>query len=184
MPPLSSMRNDAVRQRSFSTLGAPRPNRRSEKRERSNSNSKSNPMRTQRKYKTVTFSPTDELQEIPHINDLSDEEVSDVWMTRAELQGLRRQCAAIVKFIDMESAVQHGVCLRGLEQNTPAYVAVQVTIRSKLYDAVYAIQHFQLTTGTVVTDLLSETCQQLSHDSVLQAQIVGMLDAIDVQSTL
>jgi hypothetical protein len=132
----------------------------------------------------VTFSPTDELQEIPHINDLSDEEVSDVWMTRTELQAIRRQCATIVKFMDMESAVKHGVCLRGLEQNTPSYVAVQVGIRQQLYDALCAIQQFQVTTGMMVADLLSETCQEFSHDSVMQAHMVGLNDALYVQSTL
>lgn len=142
------------------------------------------PRQRRRTLARVTFSSTDELQEIPHINDLSDEEVKDVWMSREELQTIRRQCATIVKFMDMDSAIRHGVCLRGLEQNTPSYVELQVAIRRQLYDAVYAIQQFQDTTGVAVPDLLSETCQKYSRESVIQAQIVGHNDAMFVLSTL
>lgn len=132
----------------------------------------------------VTFSPTDELQEIPHINDISDEEIKDVWMSADELQTIRRQCATIVKFMDMDTAIRHGVCLRGLEQNTPSYVAVQTEIRRQLYDAVFAIQQFQYTTGISVHELLVETCQKFSAESVIQAHIVGLNDAISAHSIL
>ena len=145
--------------------------------------SRVSPRQRRRTLARVTFSSTDELQEIPHINDLSDEEVKDVWMSREELQTIRRQCATIVKFMDMDSAIRHGVCLRGLEQNTPSYVELQVGIRRQLYDAVYAIQQFQETTGVLVPDLLAETCQKYSKESVIQAQIVGHNDAMFVQST-
>lgn len=142
------------------------------------------PRQRRRKVANVTFSSTDELQEIPHINDLSEDEIKDVWMTREELQAIRRQCATIVKFMDMDSAIRHGVCLRGLEQNTPSYVELQVGIRRQLYDAVYAIQQFQETTGVAVPELLAETCQKYSRESVIQAQIVGHNDAMFVKSTL
>lgn len=140
------------------------------------------PRQRRRTVASVTFSSTDELQEIPHINDLSESEIRDVWMTREELQTIRRQCATIVKFMDMDSASRHGVCLRGLEQNTPSYVELQVEIRQQLYDAVFAIQQFQDTTGVAVPELLAETCQKYSAESVIQAQIVGHNDAIFVQS--
>jgi hypothetical protein len=143
---------------------------------------RSAPSQRRSKDRIVQFSRTDELQEIPHINDLSEEEVSGVWMSRAELQAIRRQCATIVRFVDADSATKHGVCLRGLEQNTPSYVAVQVGIRQQLYDAVYAIQQFQVSTGMMVTDLLSDACRKFSQESVIQAQIVGLNDATYVQS--
>lgn len=189
MPPMSSISRDVATSQSSSRLGVvPSPVKSLEKRASSVDSRpeavSSGHRHRRRKSVNVTFSPTDELQEIPHINDLSDEEVADVWMTREELQAIRRQCATIVKFMDMDSAVKHGVCLRGLEQNTPSYVAVQVEIRQQLYDAVYAIQEFQLTTGMVVMDLLAETCQKFSYESVQQAHVVGLNDAMYVQSTL
>lgn len=187
MPPMSSMStlpSDTSLRRYPSKSTSNEVEKRAMQEQQCNPMEGRNPRRRRRKNATVTFSATDELQEIPHINDLSDEEVSSVWMTREELQAIRRQCATIVKFMDMDSAAQHGVCLRGLEQNTPNYVAIQVEIRRQLYDAVHAIQDFQYSTGMQLPDMLAESCQKFSHDSVIQAQIVGMNDASYVQSML
>jgi hypothetical protein len=134
---------------------------------------------------SVTFAPTDELQEIPHLRDLSDEEIANVWMTAGELHAIRRQCSTIVKFIDsaiMDTTATHGVCLRGLEQNTPSYVSIQMAVRAQLYDAVFFIQHFQQHAGVAVPNLIAETCQKFSSKSVAQAHAVGLNDQTYVES--
>lgn len=183
----TSIQNDRCQAMPLATCAAQRSDTIYEKRAASQASSSkrySPPLRRRRKPLSVTFSPTDELQEIPHINDLSDEEVASVWMTRDELSGIRRQCATIVKFMDsaMDTAAKNGVCIRGLEQNTPTYVEMQMGIRGQIYDAVYAIQQFQLTTMVAVPDLIAETCQKLSTESIAQAHAVGINDQLYVES--
>lgn len=102
--------------------------------------------RRQRKKK-VTFSSTDEFQEIPHIADLTNDEISSVWMTGEELSAIRRQCAVIIKFMETSKEdfmIPDDICLRGLEQNTLSYITCQMQKRRHLYDALRAVQDINI----------------------------------------
>jgi hypothetical protein len=126
----------------------------------------------------VRFAHDDEVFEIPHLNDLSEDVISNVWMSREELSSLRRQCASIVTvMVDVETAAKHGVCLRGLEQNTPGYVVRQMAIRNQIYDTINAIQEYQEITGTAVPELIAKACLRFSAASAATAYDVGMNDA-------
>lgn len=124
----------------------------------------------------ISFAANDQFFEIPHINDLTKAEIQSVWISRSELKNIRQKCAVIVKVMDTESAAKNGVCFRGLDQNTPTYVAETMALRRQLYDAVHAIQAFQFSTGFIIPDLMAESCQKISEQSTSLARWFGIMD--------
>lgn len=91
----------------------------------------------------VRFSPYDEVIEIPHINDLSDDEINDVWMSRKELTSIRRRAKSLIKLMDLGSVHMNGLHLRGLDQNTPTYTRKREAVQQLLHDTVHQIQYFR-----------------------------------------
>ena len=71
--------------------------------------------------KNVQFSDYDDIFEIPHINNMSREEIQDCWMTDQDFKNIRLECRHAVKAFD--NALKHthlpeGYYLRGLDQQT------------------------------------------------------------------
>jgi hypothetical protein len=128
----------------------------------------------------VHFAEYDEVWEIPHINNLSDEEVDGVWMTQDELRTIRRRCLAMVKLMekDEEKARQKMPCTRGIYEHTKQYTEKRHQTRNKVYEAVFSAQDHHDATGEYDAELLREISRKYSYVSVLQAQVVGLRDAV------
>jgi hypothetical protein len=127
----------------------------------------------------VHFAEYDEIVEIPHINDLSDEEVDGVWMTEDELRSIRRRCKDMVKMMekDEEKARKKISCTRGIYEHTKQYIEKRDQIRGKIYEAVIAVQCHHDATGEYDEELLGELSRSYSAVSVLQAQVLALGDA-------
>lgn len=129
--------------------------------------------------KAVRFDDYDYEHEIPHINDLSEEEIDAVWLSRDEHEAIRTKCKNILMFVNDEMTCnEYGICFRGLDQNTPEYIEQKAATYRYIYDSLHAIQQFQKTTGVSVSDeMIAETCQKLSAASTAAAHRRGMNDA-------
>jgi hypothetical protein len=131
-----------------------------------------------RRSRSVTFAPVDEVVEIPHINEMSEAVVKQVYMSRKELKDIRKDCKTLVRMMD--EGIIKGFCQRGLDQHTPAYTEKHQVIRQQIYDAVSAVQMFETKTGKCAQELLSKLCQKLSEKSTETARIAALSDALDV----
>jgi hypothetical protein len=128
----------------------------------------------------VHFAAYDEVFEIPHINDLSDEEFDGVWMTEDELNSIRRRCKALAKMMDEdeERARQKISCTRGIYEHSTQYIEKRHQTRDKVYKAVFLVQDHYDAAGEYDAELLGEISRKYSYASVLEAHVVGLRDAV------
>jgi hypothetical protein len=139
---------------------------------------------SRRSGRRLRFSPYDEVFEIPHINDLSEEEVDGVWMSQDEIKAVRRNAKCMVALMDKGDNHMEGLEVRGLDQNTPSYARRREAILKLVYQAVNRIQTYQEANGVQVPELMAELCQKISSSSVAAAQKLGMLDAAEISDPL
>jgi len=130
----------------------------------------------------VRFSQNDEVFEIPHINDLSDEEVDDVWLSPDDFQSIRRECRKII------IAVQRGwtkaledIELRGLEHHMLGQREQIETIQGILYGTVEKLQNFNYETQVDVSDTMKDMLQKISSRSRKEARQMALRDEAEAK---
>jgi hypothetical protein len=136
----------------------------------------------QQERRNVRFATFDQVFEIPHINELSQEEIDAVYISHEEGRAIRRRCSRLCKALanGVQEAQIVGECVRGLEARLPQYVQRakrSAAIRQQLYDTIYEIQCFEDKTGLDMCDLIADTCQKCSRPFVTDAWRCGVLDA-------
>jgi hypothetical protein len=129
-------------------------------------------------HRKVNFAPYDQVFEIPHIDDLSDDEVANVWMSPEDGSKIRQECQSIVVMMNNECENLKDVETRGLEQHAMAYTEQCKAIKYLLYEAVNRIQSFQEEKGVEVSHLIAELCQKISAVSVTTAQRTATRDSM------
>jgi len=116
------------------------------------------------------------VQEIPHINDLSQEEVDSVWMNDDDFFVIRQECLGTVGEIGPDK-VTDGFLLRGLDQHTHRYKETKGFIGRQVYDAVFSVQEFQRANGGIdCSELMSQLVQKYSEPSLIAAQSAALSD--------
>jgi hypothetical protein len=113
--------------------------------------------------------------EIPHINDLSPEEVRDCWMTEADLRSIRQECLGTVDDIG-DAKITDGMLLRGLDQHTNRYKEARDFISRQVYDAVFSVQEFEIANGVDGSELMAQLSAKYSEPSVISAQSAALSD--------
>jgi hypothetical protein len=124
--------------------------------------------------RSVSFALYDEVFEIPHINNLSDDEVDNVWMSSDELKAVRRSC---INVVERMNAGEKGLCTRGLEQHNKKGLERTTKNKKTANDAVFGIQKFQQIKGVALPELLAELYIEGTKTSQLLARIAAMHDA-------
>lgn len=131
--------------------------------------------------RTVRFAAHDDVFEIPHVNDMSDDEVDAVYMSPKELDAIRSECKILVGMMDeglhLTPDGKEQFCTRGLEHHTKLHTRRVDEIRDNIYDSVYAMQTFQVTSSQDVTELLASLCQRYSALSTQNALATAKADA-------
>jgi hypothetical protein len=133
----------------------------------------------------LRFAKSDQVIEIPHIDDLSDEEVRDVWLSPQEFKAIRKRAIDAVAFIESMGgeAFPPGLCIRGLDQNTHEYSKKRQALQDLLYEVIRRIQPFKKTKQEgdgerdVIDNLIAEMCIKYTSASVAAAARNGELDA-------
>jgi hypothetical protein len=148
-----------------------RSRRRSQRRERELELTK----KREEKKKSVRFDEYDEIFDIPHINDLSKQEILDVWMTKEDIRHIQEECIGAVRMIG-KGSVSNGFLFRGLDQHTLKYKEERDVIKDQVYEAVFSIQKFQKATGADVSELICAMCEKRSEAAVVAAQITAISD--------
>ena len=138
------------------------------------------PLHESNRRLNVTFAEYDDVAEIPHINDMSDEEFDAVYYSEEELHAIRTECKELVRMINKKHISIQGKCVRGLDQHTAEYSKWRKQIRTRIYDAVFEVQDNQeilVVQGTEVSELIARISRQYSSPSASAAQKFAITDA-------
>ena len=131
--------------------------------------------------KSVKFADYDDVYEIQHIDDITDEELNALYLSADERKAIQLDCLSIVHKVDNCDIgfddTTH--CVRGLEFQTAEYIKWRKGIQKQLYAVVFEAQAFN-SQGIIrcTPELISELCQEYSSESVEAATIFGLCDAL------
>jgi hypothetical protein len=147
--------------------------------------SKECPLTTSRKrrpmnLRSVSFSLTDTVKEIPHLNAMSEEEIESIWISDQEATETRQTCMRLVTLMNL----CHDKKERGLDQHTFSEKARKDHMRRQLYKAVSAIQEYQMKNQVWIPDILAGICQKYSAACELEAHVVGLRDEVEIYSSI
>lgn len=134
--------------------------------------------------KSVQFSPQNDIVEIPHINELSDEEIDAVWMRSEEFSAIRNECRRIIMAVEKgcnEALI--GVELRGLDRHMLSQRKQKDAVRGILYRTVEKLQCFEDETGADVSDMLAEMCEKISSRAKEMAHKMALGDEVEANAT-
>ena len=141
--------------------------------------------RRQSRSRAVTFAAYEEVVEIPHINDLSMQEIQDVWFSRAQLQYIKERCKGLVFLLEKgEFKMDQLQWVRGLDQRTTIYLKKRNSIQEVMYKCVLGIQSIEKkkfgNTSEATSVKVAQLCAKYSSTFVAAARERGLSDAIEV----
>jgi len=170
--------------------------RRNSRRSHPHAHQKSKKEPQDRKKLHVRFSKYDHIEDIPNMNDLSQEEINATWMNEEDYEKIRSRSH---KLIDMMEDPQkrypisadtmivntHLVCVRGLEVNTSQQQHEREQQRRKLITAVLRLQAQQQCEedGHIVDDpqeALRQLSKKYSKKSIKTARFTGISDGVTI----
>mmetsp|Transcript_5211 Transcript_5211/g.8229 ORF Transcript_5211/g.8229 Transcript_5211/m.8229 type:complete len:171 (+) Transcript_5211:56-568(+) len=137
--------------------------------------------------KSVRFADFDEVVEIKHINDMTANEIADMWMSNEEHQAVRSEARSIVEMMnaqqdDSDGSALEGLCLRGLDQHKRSYTDRSKAAIHQMYDIVDECQTFEDTHGVrVPEELLAKYLMAVSVESRAQAIARALKDMADAR---
>lgn len=133
--------------------------------------------------RAIQFARNDSVMEIPHIDDLHEDEIEAVWIHPDDSQAIRQECIALVAIMEESTSQDFNFCVRGLDQHVPQYLEMRDALRDLLYDTVGRIQCMQDADGKDYSDVLGHLCETCSRTAVANAIAKGVEDAQAVNSS-
>jgi hypothetical protein len=132
--------------------------------------------------KIVRFASHDRVRKIPHINDLSGEEVDAVWMHPDEFRAIRKECQSIILFIEHGSDVPDGMELCRLEHHMSKWKEQAQAMQLLLYDTADEIQDYGDDSSIDVSDVLASMCHKISSRQEELARKIALEDEKQARS--
>jgi hypothetical protein len=131
--------------------------------------------------KCISFAAYDEVIEIPHINDFSDDEIKNTWMSHQQCQSMRKEFAELVNRMDEAHSTDQKIfsfCTRGLESHTDLYSTRRKAYRRVMYNAMARVlsRHENNTGGDCLDAALAEISKVCSASSVEAAKKIAAWD--------
>ena len=96
----------------------------------------------QKKAKSVCFDQYDDMVEIEHVDDFSQEQVDDLWWSPQEQHDIRMTCCNLVERSNAGDVMNKEEML-GLEKHTHAVAKPVKKLRRAVYEAVFSIQEME-----------------------------------------
>jgi hypothetical protein len=130
-------------------------------------------------HRRVRFASHEEIIEIRHVGDLTDEEIYNIWESRESLKLIREQCKLLVYMIEKQAYPfkgdgVNGYPIRGLEVHTRAYNEKREKLQNLIYETIHTIQAYNQRID--VADLLAQLCSKISSLSVQAALEIAKSD--------
>jgi hypothetical protein len=159
--------------------------------------------------KTLQFHRYDEVFEIPHLNDFSDEEVDATWHSKHKYEEIRLSCLRTVQLVeqkiqkqlqmDDESSWEYAsdsddgndqdrstidiescYCSRGLEKHCSKDRASRKSQKELSYQVVWAVVRLAQQKGMTLTAMMSQMYGKSCSKAVLEARLLPLKDEQDV----
>ena len=139
--------------------------------------------------KNLRFAKYDEVYEIEHINDMSDDEIDSCYMSPEESKAIRLECRNLVEKLNSDP---YGMFLndqgfehipkrsiyRGLEKHCKKVASKTTAIQDEMYDIVFALQEMQFQhPDQDYTELIAKRCSKITKQARIDARISGIHDA-------
>mmetsp|Transcript_11044 Transcript_11044/g.10709 ORF Transcript_11044/g.10709 Transcript_11044/m.10709 type:complete len:390 (-) Transcript_11044:57-1226(-) len=145
----------------------------------------------------VRFSKHEQIEYIPHINDLSQTEIDSRWMNEDEYNTIRKRSLRLVEMIedpkqrypisggDTMIVNTHLICVRGLCDMTTHCVDERDAVQRQLQTAVFRLQSQQQERGygqgaADHTQALRQVSRKYSKKSTKAARFVGISDRVTI----
>jgi hypothetical protein len=136
----------------------------------------------------LAFADCDTVFPIPHINEMSEQEINDCWMSAEDLQAIRQSCIGTVREMNNNKnnngEPPEGIFLRGLDQHSDKYKQRKDEINNQVYDAVFRIQEFQRLSGKDASGVIAKLCAKYSEPSVIAAHTAAISDIFSAHKGL
>lgn len=125
----------------------------------------------------VRFANKTRVRKIPHHNDLSEEQIEQIWISKEDYRALRQDCAKRIRFLDkvkMKEPNEAPFCVRGLLNHTASARAKKNAYRDVMYDALAQALDKELEEN--IEEALAQICKICSAPSVKTAHLEGLAD--------
>jgi len=136
--------------------------------------------------KSVRFSKYDQINDIPHINDFTQEEIDECWMNEEDYHFIRSRSYKLIDMMedgnrypisaDTMVVNKHLVCIRGLEGNTSQKQNERDQLQKKIQAAVFHLQQQQKEDGVINPQAIRQVSKKYSKEPTKNARFVGISD--------
>jgi hypothetical protein len=132
-----------------------------------------------RQQRSVMFAEFIKVVDIPHIKNLSNEEIENTWMSREEMRFVKMECLDTLALMNAGETLNEniGLCERGLEKHTVISLERSGRIKCCAYEAVFGMQKFHRLRGFSLPNLMAELYNSSSAPSQSEARKRGFRDA-------
>jgi hypothetical protein len=139
----------------------------------------------QKKAKSVRFGQCeDEVEEITHINDFSQEEVDSLWFSHEEQYAIKRACCSLVRRFNAGEVMGKEEML-GLEIQTEAFAERTDRLRQDVKNVVFSLQEAEHVTSLAVrTSLIADFYEKRCAKSALQARLSALKLTMEVNAEI
>jgi len=139
---------------------------------------------------SVRFAEYDQINYVPHINDISQEELDSRWMNEEEYNSIRERSLRLVEMIedpkkrypisaDIMMVNKHLIYIRGLSEMTTQYVYERDVLQRRLQTAIFQLQQQQREDfGVVDPHAIRQVSRTYSNQSYKSARYVGVMDGV------
>mmetsp|Transcript_11046 Transcript_11046/g.10714 ORF Transcript_11046/g.10714 Transcript_11046/m.10714 type:complete len:365 (-) Transcript_11046:57-1151(-) len=152
--------------------------------------------------RSIRFAKYDQIEYIPHLNDLSPTEIKATWMQEDDYNRIRERSLRLVEMIedpqkrypisnDTMIVNTHLICVRGLCDMTTHCVEARDAVQQQLQTAVFRLQESQQQQDnkmgdgqgadhTQATQALRQVSRKYSKKSTKAARFVGISDRVTI----
>jgi hypothetical protein len=138
----------------------------------------------QKKTRSVRFGKYDEVEEITHINDFSQEEVDSLWVSHEEQSAVKRACFSLVNRFNAGEVMDREEML-GLEIQTKAVADPADRLRRAINYVVFSLQEAEQATSLAVrTSLIADLYEKRCAKSALEARLSALKLTMEVNTEI
>ncbi|KAL3930126.1 MAG: hypothetical protein SGBAC_011899 [Bacillariaceae sp.] len=130
--------------------------------------------------KSLSFSKRVNFQEIPHLLELSQEEIEATWLTKQECKAIRSDAVQVVKRM-VYNNLQEDDCVRGLENRAPEAHKRRKQNKRNAFQIVCDEQEDQWEDGITDHEVISIRYQIQTFKSREAAREVGIQDELEAK---
>ena len=127
--------------------------------------------------RSVSFAVWEDIVEIAHRSELSEEEIEGSWISREQLSGTRKEAMAVISLLDcgIDLFEEDDLCDRGLGMYTQEYSAKQNERMRFIHKAIRDLQNEE--SKDTLAEKIAECHQSLSLEAKTDAYELALNDA-------